>query len=431
MKIAIIGAGFTGLSAAYKLLKNGHSVTIFEKENLPGGLALGFKTDKWDWSLEKHYHHFFTNDKAIINLAKEINYEIIIKRPKTSTLIDNSIYQLDSPLNLLLFSKLSVIDRFRMAFVLGVLRYNPLWRPLEKIRATKFLPIFMGKKAYETVWKPLIVGKFGNYADDISLAWFWARIKKRTTKLAYPKGGFLNFAEKLTEIIREKGGKVYFGTEVTEIKNEKDKIKVCLNDLNHLNKNKVLYFDKTIVTLPSFLFLKIAKDLPEDYRNQLNKLKSLGAINLVLRLKEQFLKDDTYWLSICEKDWPLLAIVEHTNFMNKKYYNNEHLVYIGNYLPCDHPYFKKSKEELLKIYTPFLKKISPNFSREAGYCSAVQLFKESFAQPVIPVNYSKIMPPHETPLKNVYLANIEQVYPWDRGTNYAVELGEKIADIII
>ena len=236
MKIAIIGAGFTGLSASYKLLKNGHDVTIFEKENLPGGLALGFKTDKWDWSLEKHYHHFFTNDKAIINLAKEINHEIIIKRPKTSTLIDNKIYQLDSPLNLLLFPKLSVIDRLRMAFVLGVLRYNPFWRPFEKIRATKFLPIFMGKKAYETIWEPLIVGKFGNYADDISLAWFWARIKKRTTKLAYPKGGFLEFANKLTKEIKDKGGKVYFNTEVSEIKSEKGRIKVCLNDLNHLSK---------------------------------------------------------------------------------------------------------------------------------------------------------------------------------------------------
>src|SRR3989344_2488897 len=429
MKIAIIGAGFTGLSASYKLLKNGHDVTIFEKENLPGGLALGFKTDKWDWSLEKHYHHFFTNDKAIINLAKEINHEIIIKRPKTSTLIDNKIYQLDSPLNLLLFPKLSVIDRLRMAFVLGVLRYNPFWRPFEKIRATKFLPIFMGKKAYETIWEPLIVGKFGNYADDISLAWFWARIKKRTTKLAYPKGGFLEFANKLTKEIKDKGGKVYFNTEVSEIKSEKGRIKVCLNDLNHLSKEEeTLSFDKVIVTLPSFLFMKIAKELPLDYQNKLNQLKSLGAINLILSLKEPFLIDNTYWLSICEKKSDILAIVEHTNFMDKKYYNDEHLLYIGNYLPYDHPYFKMEKEELLKTYDSFLKKINPNYQK-----SIIEsyLFKEPFAQPVIPVNYSKIMPPHDTPLKNIYLANIEQVYPWDRGTNYAVELVEKIADIII
>jgi hypothetical protein len=40
-----------------------------------------------------------------------------------------------------------------------------------------------------------------------------------------------------------------------------------------------------------------------------------------------------------------------------------------------------------------------------------------------------MIPSFKTPLKNVFLANMEQVYPWDRGTNYAVELGQKIARI--
>lgn len=122
-----------------------------------------------------------------------------------------------------------------------------------------------------------------------------------------------------------------------------------------------------------------------------------------------------------------MAVVEHTNFMDKKYYNNEHIVYLGNYLPHDHPYMKMTKHELLKTYTPYLKKINPNFE----LCILnFELFKVPFAQPIIPLNYSKIIPPFETPLKNVYLANIQQVYPWDRGTNYAVELGEKVAKLI-
>ena len=130
--------------------------------------------------------------------------------------------------------------------------------------------------------------------------------------------------------------------------------------------------------------MKIAKELPLDYQNKLNQLKSLGAINLILSLKEPFLIDNTYWLSICEKKSDILAIVEHTNFMDKKYYNDEHLLYIGNYLPYDHPYFKMEKEELLKTYDSFLKKINPNYQK-----SIIEsyLFKEPFAQPVIPVNY--------------------------------------------
>src|SRR5262249_50250987 len=120
-------------------------------------------------------------------------------------------------------------------------------------------------------------------------------------------------------------------------------------------------------------------------------------------------------------------IVEHTNFMDKKYYNNEHIVYLGNYLASDDPKYLMDKEEKLKLFDLFLKKINPEYRKNL---ISYELFKAPFAQPIIPVNYSKMIPPMNTPLKNVYLANIEQVYPWYRGTNYAVELGEKVAKLI-
>lgn len=417
MKIAIIGAGFTGLSSANILSQKKHEIKVFEKDEHPGGLALGYKEKLWEWSLEKHYHHWFTNDHEILSLAKEINYPVITKRPKTSIFVKDKIYQLDSPLNVLIFPLLSIFERARMAAVLGFLRYNPFWKSLERITAEDFLHKAMGQKAYDSIWKPQLVNKFGNYAGLTSLAWFWARIKKRTPSLVYPAGGFLEFAQSLQKQIESQGAKFYFHTSVNEIKTDnKGKIRLENED-----------FDKVIVTLPSFMFLKIAPQLPPDYKKKLSALKSLGAVNLIMRLKKPFLKDKTYWLSICDLNSPIMAIVEHTNFMDKKYYNNEHIVYLGNYLPYDHPYMKTSAEELLKIYDPFLRKINPNYKLSIINC---KLFTAPFAQPVIPVNYSKIMPPLETPLKNVYLANIQQVYPWDRGTNYAVELGEKIAKLI-
>src|SRR5690349_24946693 len=111
MNIAIIGAGFTGLSAAYQLVKQGHKVTIFEKDTHPGGLALGYQEKNWDCTLEHHYHHWFTNDKFILGLAKEIKHTVLIKRPKTSVYIDGRIFQLDSPKEVLLFPTLSVAER--------------------------------------------------------------------------------------------------------------------------------------------------------------------------------------------------------------------------------------------------------------------------------------------------------------------------------
>lgn len=424
MRIAIIGAGFTGLSAAFEFSKKGHQVSIFEKENSPGGLAIGYKEKNWDWSLEKHYHHWFTNDKTILNLAKEINYEVITKRPKTSVYVKGEIYQLDSPLYVLRFPLLSILERLRMGFTIAFLRYNPFWKPLEKYNAHLILPKWMGKKSYEMIWQSLFMNKFGKFYTNISLAWFWARISKRTSSFAYPKGGFLEFAKALVKQIENKGGKFYFDTEIIEL-SSKDKPQIKFRG----QKSKIINqeFDAAIVTLPAFIFLKIAQNLPRVYKEDLQQLEHLGATSLVLRLNKPFFEDGTYWLNVCDQKSPIMAIVEHTNYMDKKFYNNEHLLYLGNYKLPDDSYFTMNKDEVLNLFDPYLRKINPDYFRNIiGY----EFFKDPFAQPVIPINYSKLIPPFETPLKNVFLANIEQVYPWDRGTNYAIELGQKIARLV-
>ena len=421
MKIGIIGAGYTGLAAGYKLTSEGHDVLIYEKDPQPGGLAIGYREKNWEWSLEKHYHHWFTNDESVLSLAKKINHEVVIKRPVTSSYVDSQILQLDSPITLLKFAKLSQVERVRMAATLAALRFNPFWKPLEKLNADKVLPSLMGKKSYEMLWEPLLSNKFGKYSKDISLAWFWARIKKRTTSLAYPSGGFLDFATNLTDKIIENGGVVNFSNGVVNIK--ADKNKVILRD----EKNNTDIFDKVLVTLPSHYFTQITNGLPQGYKNKLTNLKGIGAVNLVVRLSKPFFSSNTYWLSICEKNAPLLAVVEHTNFMNRKYYNNEHIVYLGNYLPTDHRYFKMGEREIFSEMKSYLNNISPNFHKNI---IGIKKFVAPFAQPVIPVNYSKQIPPFMTPVKNVYLANMQQVYPWDRGTNYAVELGERVSSLI-
>lgn len=424
MKISIIGAGFTGLTAGYFLTKNGHDVTIFEKDSAPGGLAIGYKEAGWDWTLEKHYHHWFTNDDHILALAREIGAEVLIKRPRTSVYVQGTIYQLDSPASVLRFPKLSLAERVRMSAVIGALKFDPFWKPLERYNAATLLPKLMGEKPYKMIWEPMMINKFGSFANDVSLAWFWARIYKRTPSLAYPEEGFLAFAEKLAEKFRENGGKIFFNSEIQQLKSLESQIEI---DALIRNKKQKYIFDKAIVTTPTPLFVKVAPQLPTTYKTSLSKLKSLGAINLVLRLKKPFFKDATYWLSVCDKKSPVMAIVEHTNFMEKKHYNNEHLLYLGNYLPREHKYFGMSEDEILAAYDPFLTSLNSEYKKSI---ISMKAFKAPFAQPIIPVNYSRMIPSMKTPLKNVFLANIEQVYPWDRGTNYAVELGEKVAALL-
>jgi len=422
MNVAIIGAGFGGLSIAYYLAKSGIRSTIFESEKLPGGLAVGFENKNWKWSLEKHYHHWFTNDDSVLALAGEIGHKVITVTPKTSTFVGGEILQLDSPLSLLLFNKLGMSDRLRTGAVLGYMKMTNNWRALEKVTAKDFLIKFGGKNAWETLWDPLFTKKFSYFADQIPASWFWARIKKRTRSLAYPEGGYLNFAMHLDNKLKKMGVSTVYKTGISQISKNKEQFIITTS------KNRFA-FDRVVITLPSFSFTKIMKGLSRDYVDKLLSLKGIGAINLVLALKESILTDGTYWLNVNAKHFPFLAIVEHTNFMDRRYYGGNRIVYIGNYLPHEHGYFKKEAIDLLREYYPFIKSINPKFDN--SWVNEAYVFKAMFAQPIIPLNYSKFIPKFETPIKNLYLCNMQQVYPWDRGTNFAVENGREVARLIM
>lgn len=269
MKIGIIGAGFTGLAAAYNLSKKDHKVTVFEAHDRPGGLAAGFKDKNWDWALEHHYHHLFTSDHAIQNLAREVDHQINYSRPKTSTLINGKILQLDSPLSLLSFSELPLLDRIRTGFVLAFLRVTPFWKPLERVTAKQFIIRWMGHRSWEILWEPLFTGKFHTFASQIPASWFWARIKKRSANLGYPKGGFLSLAKAIASKISEQGGSLHYNTTISEISDSSEGIRIT-------TEGKLYTFDKVICTLPTPLFLKITKDLPQSYIKSIQPFKGIG-----------------------------------------------------------------------------------------------------------------------------------------------------------
>ncbi len=422
MKIAIVGAGFTGLSAAYKLASKGHEVSVFESESGPGGLAGGFSVKGWDWQLEKHYHHLFVNDNAIIDLAREIGHRIIFTRPKTSVYLENAVYQLDSPLSLLLFPHLPLSSRLRTGIGLLYLKTTNNWKLLERFTSGEFILRVMGKDSWNVLWKPLFQGKFGDYYKKIPASWFWARIKKRTTSLGYPEGGFVNLSESIEQKIKSFGGKVYYKSLVEKIKRTK------MLELT-LSNGEWKAFDRVICTLPTQAFVRITEGLPKLYVNNMSRLSGLGAITTVLLMKKKFFQDGTYWLNINDRKLSFLALVEHTNLVDSKKYAGNHLLYIGNYLPTTHPLFQKSDLEVLETYIYDLGKVNPNFDR--SWIKKFFVFRSSFAQPIYPTNYSSKIPGFVTPIDGLFLANIQQVYPWDRGTNYAVELGLKVADLAI
>ncbi len=186
-------------------------------------------------------------------------------------------------------------------------------------------------------------------------------------------------------------------------------------------------FDSAIATVSPALMGRLAPDLPPDYLGQLKELRSLGALILVLALDRQLL-EEVYWLSIPVGSAPFLALVEHTNFIDRSHYGGDRLIYCGSYLSTDHRYFQMDQDGIMAEYLPALKKFNPNF--RSDWVRDAWLFRTPYAQPVVPVNYSRMIPDVQTPIPGLYYASMSQVYPWDRGTNYAVELGRRVAALI-
>jgi len=426
MRIAIIGAGFGGMAAAYDLRNAGHEITIYESANYVGGLASGFKEPNWDWSIEKFYHHWFQSDKYMLELIRDLGWsdKVIFPRPLTVMYYKGKFYPFDSILRALLFPGLGFgLDKIRFGFVGLFLRLTNNWKALEKVTADSWMLKWAGKNVYEKMWKTLLIGKFGPFYQDVNMAWMWARIKARTTRLGTFEGGFQNFANLFAEKLRGMGVEIRLAARVESIKREQDQLVV-------LSDGKSESFDKVLVTTSPNLMAKLSPDLPENYLKGLLELKSMGAVVMVLALKHQLSKEGYYWFNLPkEAGYPMLALVEHTNFVSKDHFGGDHIIYAGDYLEVGHEYFSMSDEQLLERFTPAFKKFNPEFERD--WVKKVWVNKTNYAQPVPLVNHSRNIPAIQTPTEGLYFASMSQVYPWDRGTNFAVEIGRRAAGMML
>ncbi len=424
MKIAIIGAGYSGMVAAYDLKKAGHVVTIFESAEYVGGLASGFKEPHWDWSVEKFYHHWFQSDSEMLGLIRELGLEDKVKfpRPFTVMLYKNKWYPFDSILNALRFPGLGFgLNKIRFGFVGLFLRLTNNWRALEKVTADEWMLKYAGRQVYEQMWKPLLLGKFGPFYKDVNMAWMWARIHARTTRLGTFEGGFQKFADLFAEKLRELGVEIKFNAQIKSIKKDQSTGSLTVGGES---------FDKVLVTTSPNLMARLCPDLPEGYLKGLLELKSMGAVVMTLALKYSLSKDGYYWFNVPKDEgYPFLALVEHTNFVPKENFGGDHIVYAGDYLELGHEYFSMSDDELLERFIPAFQKFNPEFSR--GWVKKIWVHKTNYAQPVPLVNHSRNIPEIQTPIEGLYFASMSQVYPWDRGTNFAVEIGRKAARMML
>lgn len=425
--IGIIGAGVAGLSAAYDLVRNGFQVTVLEAADQVGGLAAGFKAPHWQWTLEKFYHHWFASDRHILGLIKELGWsdQVLFPRPYTVVYYQGKFYPLDSYTEAAKFMlrHFSLPDLVRFGLVGVYLRLTPRWQPLERVTADEWMRKWAGERVYNTLWRPLLVGKFGEEnLDVVNMAWLWARLHARTTRLGTFVGGFQAFLDRFANHLRSLGVQICLNTPVTAIRRSTNpRLTVETSSGAH-------GFDAVISTSSPALMARLAPELPESYAASLRALKSMGAVVLIISLKHRL--TEYYWHNLPkEAGFPFLALVEHTNFMSPEHYGGDHIIYCGDYLNPDHEYFRLSKEELLARFVPTLSRFNPAFRPD--WVKDAWLFRTPYAQPVPPINHSQNIPPLRTPLPGLYFASMSQVYPWDRGTNFAVEIGRKVAAMVM
>jgi protoporphyrinogen oxidase len=432
-KIAIIGGGYTGLVAAHRLSREkGVTATILERGSSVGGLASDFEVE--GCALERAYHHLFKTDVHIIGLAQELGIGDKLEWHDSSVSIyyDGRLYPFKGAGDLLKFKPLSLINRVRVGAVVLYLQKTNSWQKFQRVSAYDWMMKFAGRQATDVIWGPLLKGKFDKYYDKVSMAWLWARLHVRAQsrekggeKLGYFKGGFRTFTDALVEQLNKNRASIRTGVEILGVKGiDGDKVKIEFAD------GQAEIFDACVATVPSHVFAKLTagdKNITPKYLKKLESISYLGARLLIFSSTQDI--SPYYWHNVNDVELPFLVFINHTKFIGPENYGGKNIYYIATYVPHDHHLFTCDDQELEKTWFAGLKKIFPDF--DPRQINQKHFFRFPNAQHIVDTDYASKIPSNKSPIPNLFLSNFSQIYPEDRGTNYAVREGNKVARLVV
>ena len=435
MRVGIIGGGVAGLAAAYHLTKEGHFAEVFEVAPFLGGQASTF--DVFGGQLERGYHHLFVSDTEISDLIQELGLggKLAWLESTVGFYHGGKVWDFASPMDLLRFKPLPFLDRIRVGFWTFILQKTKSYSKFEGVTARDWLSKRMGRRGYEVIWEPLLRGKFGEFYDKIGMTWIWNKVTLRVASrkgagqvehLGYPMGSFGEVIEVLAERIAQQGGVVHTSASVTQIV-DADGSATTMEVQLEGGETERREYDAIIATTPSYVFTRLAPAMPPEYQSKLENVDYLSAVLMVMGMDRPF--TNKYWMNIADPNMPFVALIEHTNLIDKELYGGKHILYISNYPSRDNELYQMSGDELMDLFVPHLQKINPDFER--SWVIEYHHHRVDGAQPIVGVNYGAGIPDHRTPLQGLYLANTTQIYPEDRGTNYSVRMGRQVAQMVM
>lgn len=433
-RVAVVGGGFTGLTAARRLARMGADVTLLEASDRLGGLAAGFELA--GHRVEQAYHFLYTTDEHIRGLVDELGLadRLTFHKSSVSTYYGDTLYPMETPLDLLRFKPISFLGRIRAGVTVLWLQKVKDWRRLSGTTALAWLRRYAGREVTDVIWEPLLRGKFDRYYDKVTMSWLWGRVLQRVDSrdsgqggevLGYFDGGFRIVVEALEDDLRAAGAEIRLGAPVRRIGREAASDEVVVETDRGRER-----FDRVLATVPSSVFARMIDDRRADDPAYFDRLESIDYLDAVVHVFASRQKlTPYYWHNVNTPDAPFVVFLSLTNLVGTGHYGGLNIYYIGDYVPREHAYMGMEPEALKSRWYGTLAEMFPEFDRSEVVDDAV--FKLRNAQHIVDVGFEENkLTPHETPCEGVYLCNFSQIYPMDRGTNYAVRDGEAMARLL-
>jgi protoporphyrinogen oxidase len=414
-----------GLAAAYYALRRGHDVTLLEAAPEPGGMAAHF--DLAGLSIERFYHFVCKSDRATFALLNDLGLGNKMRWVPTSMgyYFDGALYPWGDPVSLIRFPHLSLIEKLRYALMMFTSTRRSNWRSLDKLSAREWIEKWCGRSVYERLWRPLFDLKFYEYANDISAAWIWARIKRLGTsrrsivqeELGYIDGGSETLVKALVEAIEAGHGRIILSMPANKIACRDGHVSSVIAKGNEYPA------DAVIVTVPTPFVSRLVPDLSERERHAYDAIANIAVVCVVFRLKQSVSKH--FWINISDSRFAIPGIVEFSNLRR----TGDSVVYIPYYMPMTHPKFARDDTFFRTEAFGFLQQLNPALTD--GDVIATHIGRLRYAQPVCPPGFAAKLPAVETSIRGLQIADTCFYYPEDRGISESVRFGKMMAERVV